>query len=438
MQTSSRTYYSGINYLTFEKSVKSVRSKFELTNHLGNVLSVISDKPIPYDDANDSDIDWFLADIRQASDYSAFGVQLENRNLLLTGVTKDYRFGFQSQEHDDEVKGEGNSINYTFRMHDPRIGRFFAIDPLAGQYPYNSTYAFSENRVLDGIELEGLEITLLKDNQGNYREINGPVNADFVKKKNETVVATKIGGKLYSTNGSTTTMSHIVEQNRISFPSNYPSMSRTDEGAVMARKEALNKKITMERMEHSPIGGFVGIGQGLTYAPEAVATVFIPEFTGAKVSNYLFKAGSFARKINLTERTMNVGFNYLGQSIGDRGDIGFSSKDQIGLAVSFFSPVNMSLSKSLITGGLSSQFSFSNRDGFESPLLSGNYGLAGIKFLGSSLGTGLSQSHSISGLSKSDFINKTYGAIGEGTVNAMFKDFGKLKSMYEGFGKPKD
>ena len=43
-------------------------------------------------------------------------------------------------------------------MHDPRIGRFFAIDPLAGEYPFNSPYAFSQNRVIDGIELEGLEV----------------------------------------------------------------------------------------------------------------------------------------------------------------------------------------------------------------------------------------------------------------------------------------
>jgi len=58
---------------------------------------------------------------------------------------------------DNEIKGNGNSINYKYRMHDPRIGRFFAVDPLAAEYPYNSTYAFSENRVIDCIELEGLE-----------------------------------------------------------------------------------------------------------------------------------------------------------------------------------------------------------------------------------------------------------------------------------------
>lgn len=59
---------------------------------------------------------------------------------------------------DDELKGEGNSINYKYRMHDPRVGRFFAVDPLFREYPYNSPYAFSENRVIDARELEGLEM----------------------------------------------------------------------------------------------------------------------------------------------------------------------------------------------------------------------------------------------------------------------------------------
>ncbi|MEW4925443.1 RHS repeat-associated core domain-containing protein [Algibacter sp. 2305UL17-15] len=68
-----------------------------------------------------------------------------------------YRYGFQGQEMDDEVKGEGNSVNYKYRMHDPRVGRFFAVDPLATTYPWNSPYAFSENRVIDGVDLEGLE-----------------------------------------------------------------------------------------------------------------------------------------------------------------------------------------------------------------------------------------------------------------------------------------
>jgi RHS repeat-associated protein len=80
------------------------------------------------------------------------------------GAVDSYRYGFQGQEKDDEIKGEGNSVNYKYRMHDPRLGRFFAVDPLAWKYSYNSPYAFSENRVIDGYELEGLEVVV--DNNG--------------------------------------------------------------------------------------------------------------------------------------------------------------------------------------------------------------------------------------------------------------------------------
>jgi RHS repeat-associated protein len=66
-------------------------------------------------------------------------------------------YSFQAQEHDDEVKGDGNSVNYKYRMHDPRLGRFFAVDPMASSYPFYSPYAFSGNRVIDAFELEGLQ-----------------------------------------------------------------------------------------------------------------------------------------------------------------------------------------------------------------------------------------------------------------------------------------
>ena len=88
-----------------------------------------------------------------------FGMLVPNRH----GSSNSYRYGFQGQEKDDELKGEGNSLNYTFRMHDPRVGRFFAVDPLFREYPWNSSYAFSENRVLDGIDLEGKEFYFTAD-----------------------------------------------------------------------------------------------------------------------------------------------------------------------------------------------------------------------------------------------------------------------------------
>ena len=48
-------------------------------------------------------------------------------------------------------------MNYTFRMHDPRVGRFFAVDPLTAKYPWYSPYQFGGNSPIMSIELEGLE-----------------------------------------------------------------------------------------------------------------------------------------------------------------------------------------------------------------------------------------------------------------------------------------
>ncbi|MCF6299409.1 MAG: hypothetical protein L3J01_05980, partial [Thiomicrorhabdus sp.] len=137
-----------------EKSLKKGLN----TNHLGNVRAVVSDRrgfttiagtTGNYTITNDPELmSW--------TDYYPFGMRMEGRY----GSTEKYKFGFQGQEMDDEIKGEGNSVNYKYRMHDPRIGRFFAVDPLAAQYPHNSPYAFSENRVIDGLELEGLEVFL--------------------------------------------------------------------------------------------------------------------------------------------------------------------------------------------------------------------------------------------------------------------------------------
>jgi RHS repeat-associated protein len=73
------------------------------------------------------------------------------------GDGKDYRYGFNGQEKDNEIKGVGNSLDFKFRAYDSRLGKFLSVDPLADSYPWNSTYAFAENRVIDGIDLEGAE-----------------------------------------------------------------------------------------------------------------------------------------------------------------------------------------------------------------------------------------------------------------------------------------
>jgi len=157
---------------------------FEMSNHLGNVLEVVSDRKLPVNDGN-GNIDYFLADVVSFSDYYPYGMQMQGRN----GSTGDYRYGFQGQEKDDEVKGEGNSVNYKYRMHDPRVGRFFAVDPLTKDYPQWGPYNFSGNQVIHMVELEGLEPS------------ENPANADYDEKVAKTDVLV-IGGQSNVNNSS--------------------------------------------------------------------------------------------------------------------------------------------------------------------------------------------------------------------------------------------
>ena len=54
-----------------------------------------------------------------------------------------YRFGFNGMEKDDEIKGNGNSLDFGARMLDVRLGRWFAVDPYADKYTEWSPYNFA-------------------------------------------------------------------------------------------------------------------------------------------------------------------------------------------------------------------------------------------------------------------------------------------------------
>jgi hypothetical protein len=129
------------------------RKYYELTNHLGNVLTVITDEKRMV--LNGSNYSHYESVVVSVTDYSPFGVSLTGRTFT---TTEGYRYSYQAQEHDDEMKGKFNSFNFSFRMHDSRLGKFLSLDPLLKTYPWNSPYAFSLNRVIDAIELEGLEL----------------------------------------------------------------------------------------------------------------------------------------------------------------------------------------------------------------------------------------------------------------------------------------
>ncbi|PQJ10493.1 hypothetical protein CJD36_010985 [Flavipsychrobacter stenotrophus] len=70
---------------------------------------------------------------------------------------ESYRYGYNGQMKNNEWAGLGNHLDFKFRGYDPGVARFSAVDPLFKKYPWNSNYAFAENRVIDGKDLEGRE-----------------------------------------------------------------------------------------------------------------------------------------------------------------------------------------------------------------------------------------------------------------------------------------
>ncbi|MGG5207297.1 RHS repeat-associated core domain-containing protein, partial [Chryseobacterium sp. MIQD13] len=98
-------------------------------------------------------------EITDSNDYYPFGMNhLKTRNAYFgAGNYRNYKY--QEQELQ-----ETGFYSFKWRNYMPDVGRFFNIDPLSEKYSYQSHYNFSENRVIDARELEGLEA--VKFNEG--------------------------------------------------------------------------------------------------------------------------------------------------------------------------------------------------------------------------------------------------------------------------------
>jgi RHS repeat-associated protein len=94
-------------------------------------------------------------EIIQERNFYPFGLVHKGYNSVVNGTENNHNT-YQGQEISKELGY--NMLEFRYRHYDPSIGRFVTIDPLAEDYTYNSTYAFQENKLGMGIELEGAEL----------------------------------------------------------------------------------------------------------------------------------------------------------------------------------------------------------------------------------------------------------------------------------------
>ena len=132
-------------------ALQATRGKkfFELSNHLGNVLTTITDQKLWRTEGGNS---FYVATVVNASDYHPFGLAVKSRTF---GSDK-YRFGFNGKEN-DESWGSELIQDYGMRIYSPSIDRFLSVDPIGREYPELTPYQFASNSPILMIDIDGLE-----------------------------------------------------------------------------------------------------------------------------------------------------------------------------------------------------------------------------------------------------------------------------------------
>jgi RHS repeat-associated protein len=122
---------------------------YELSNHLGNVLTTISDRRIGVAGSNPALIDHYTAVILSSQDYYAFGWEMPGRKYNST----NYRYGFNGKEDDVETGWQ----DYGERLYDKRTGRFFRVDPAYSDFAWYTPYQYSGNNPIANMDMDGME-----------------------------------------------------------------------------------------------------------------------------------------------------------------------------------------------------------------------------------------------------------------------------------------
>ncbi len=87
---------------------------------------------------------YYKADVKETHDYYPFGAPMPGRNY----TSSQYEYGFGGKRKDNEIAGDGNSYDFGARQNDPRLGKWWSIDPQYKMYPYSSPYvAFGNNPI---------------------------------------------------------------------------------------------------------------------------------------------------------------------------------------------------------------------------------------------------------------------------------------------------
>ncbi|MES2655512.1 MAG: RHS repeat-associated core domain-containing protein [Bacteroidota bacterium] len=171
--------------------------RYELTNHLGNVLVVVSDKKIQQ--CSSSVVTYYVADVVSANDYSAFGAPLASRSYAAPNTK--YRFGFNGKEKDNETYSDGGEYEFGGRIYNSRLGVWLSLDPEMMSFPHESHYSFCSDNPIIYLDPDGKKkiITHIFINEkGDKVSISVTVSDELMSKTRE-VASSGFGLETHST-----------------------------------------------------------------------------------------------------------------------------------------------------------------------------------------------------------------------------------------------
>jgi RHS repeat-associated protein len=173
-------------------------------------------------------------------------LQPGNRTWLAAGAPA-YKYGFNGKEKDNEIKGENNALDFGARIYDPRIGRWFSVDPMRQIYASLSPYTFGASNPVNIADKDG---NILRDQYGN---IIATPNGKIDDQNNMMV----IGGPKELTKPGATQLVIKYKYITIYTDKGNPVTAQVMTGFVSRKLEA-NGKITEKPEKGAIIQGFDG------------------------------------------------------------------------------------------------------------------------------------------------------------------------------------
>ncbi|MEI6947350.1 RHS repeat-associated core domain-containing protein [Paraflavisolibacter sp. H34] len=318
--------------------------RYELTDHRGNVVAVVTDRRTGVDKNGDGQVEHYEPEVISAVDYSPFGSPMEGRSY-----NKDkYRYGYNGKEND----GETGAQDYGMRIYDPRLGRFLSVDPLYRDYPWYSSYQFAGNDPVRNTDLDGGEpqsrVERWKHNITTISTYDDP-QLGVIGIENVYDIATNRNWFIHEGNdGQRWYWKHKegIKDQSVLIQSRDPKRANGSWHKYQTANQIESDKIMKDRSLHYIMAGVL-----LTPAAICVGIPAAPEIASAGIKSRLVSAS--------WDYASQAFGNYLG---GKRGWDVITDVNATSLAVAFGNPGNSILTVGL-NNGIASLYSYSSKSG---------------------------------------------------------------------------